>query len=264
MVRIGVAQWCLDRNGVDAVYRAAELGFAALQVDAGEPSGSPFLSAPGIRRAYLQAAQDTGIEISAIAVNVLNSLGLKSPKGSKESKQCWDSIQLAIESAAAMNIHLVFLPSFENGEICIKDDLMNTAEALRKACEYAEGSPLEIASENTLGVADNLKLITTVCHPKMKILIDTLNPVLWGHRTVDLIKGLRHYLCNQVHAKDGLGGEMGNAALTTGQANFAESSRLLRELGFSGYLILENEYGQEAELRVARDLTVIRQLFFEG
>jgi sugar phosphate isomerase/epimerase len=263
MIIIGIAQWCLDCNGVDAIYRAAELGFTAIQIDAGEPSVSPSLCEPGILRAYSQAGQDTGLEITAIAVNSLNSVGLKNPKGSEQSKQCWDAIQLAIESAAAMDIKLVFLPSFESGEICSKRDLMITAEALHRACEFAEGSSVEIASENTLGVAESLELINTVSHPKMRILIDTLNPVLWGHETAHLIKELWAYMCNQVHAKDGLGGEMGNAALATGQARFLETGRLLRELGFTGYLILENEYGHDAELRVARDLAVIQQLFFE-
>lgn len=257
MLRVGVAQWCLDRTGVDALYRAKALGFSAIQLDAGEPGGAPCIGRPSIQREYQQAAADTGIEITAVAVNVLTSYGLNHPLNSDHSKKSLDFIRQAADAAACMNISLVMIPSFEEGEIRSEQDLLRTAEHLRQACLYSSARGVSVATENNLGVSGNQRLLAAAAHPALNVLIDLYNPVIWGHRTADLIRSLWPHMSNQVHAKDGVGGEMGNAALNTGQGNFLESARALQEVGFEGYLILENEYGSHTEELVAQDLATI-------
>jgi sugar phosphate isomerase/epimerase len=261
MVKIGVAQWCLDCKGVNAVLRAADLRFSAIQIDAGGADGAPFLDSEKTQDKYLQAVQDTGVEILAIGVNILNDYGLKNSVDSKASKEIWHFIKMSIDAAAKMGIGLVFLPSFDKNEIQDKHDLIRTITLLNNTCLYASDYQVMIATENTLGVEDNQRLLKAVNHPRLKILIDTLNPVLWGHCPSDLIKKLWPYMCNQIHVKDGINGIMGNASLGKGDANFLETARTLQNLGFSGYIILENEYSNDAESRANDDMNVINRLF---
>jgi len=263
MINIGIAQWCLECNRVEAIYRAADLGLSAIQVDAGEIKTESFIGNATLRKAYQEAVQNTGIEITAIAINILNDYSLNNPAGSYKARKVWDMIQRTIDTAALMDVELVFIPSFENGEIRTEQELMRTAEVLYQACVYAENRAISLASENTLGVKGNRKLLTLVNKPNLQILIDSQNPVLWGYKTSNLIKELFPYICNQVHAKDGINGIMGNATLGTGQSDFADTAKTLQSVGFSGYLILENEYEQNAEIQISHDLAIICSLFLQ-
>jgi len=160
-----------------------------------------------------------------------------------------------------MGAGLVWVPSFMNSEIRDQADLERTAAVLREACAYAEKTPVRVATENSLGLKENLELLRKVNHPKLCVLFDTLNPVMRGHSAVELVRGLWSHMCDQIHAKDGRDGGMGNAALNSGVAGFAETAVLLCALGFSGRIVLENDYCTDAETRVARDLAVIKECF---
>jgi sugar phosphate isomerase/epimerase len=261
MTHIGVTQWCLDRAGVDAVYRAADFGLSAIQIDAGESGVAPLLNDPAVRQAYKRAAQETGVKITGIAVNLLNIYGMTNPAGSEKSQKCWDAIQIALDAAIDMDVELVFLPSFNDGEIRNEADLLRTAEVLRQACSYVADHAPMVATETTLGVPGHRSLIEAVGHPKLCVLIDSLNPVLWGHRPAELVQEFWNIMSNQFHAKDGINGVMGNALLNTGQANFAETVATLRSLVFSGYVILENEYKSDFETSIGKDIATIKRLF---
>ena len=263
MINIGVAQWCLSQQGVDAIFQSASLGLSVIQIDAGGDEGAPFLDSPIVQAAYLRAARETEVKISAIGINLLNFYGMTNPIGSNASNECWNMIQLAINAAKRMHVDLVFLPSFDEGEIRDDIGLLRTAKLLSMACDIADEHHIVVASENTLGINENRKLLTSVNRPNFKILLDTLNPVLWGYQVPEMIRGLWRYMCNQIHAKDGINGNMGNAPLNTGQANFSETVATLFSLNFNGYFILENEYKQQAKKRLKEDINTLRMLWRE-
>lgn len=261
MVRIGVAEWCLDCRGPLAIYRAARLGLSAIHIDTEDSVANISLRSLKIQNAYRKAIDDTGVQITAIAVNSLNQFGMTHAPRSIQAERCWEMIQLALDAALNLQVPMVYLPSFNDGEIHNHRDLMRTADAIRRACVSSEGSKILLATENTLDGKGNLELLAAVGHDRLRVLIDTLNPVLWGHSTSSLVEQLWPYMCNQIHAKDGTAGEMGNATLNTGIANFEETASTLCSLYFDGYLILENQYHIETETRVAADKAAIVALF---
>ncbi|MGQ0602606.1 MAG: sugar phosphate isomerase/epimerase family protein [Anaerolineales bacterium] len=259
MFRIGVTQWSLSRGGAEALFQAAQLGFTAIQLDAGALDSDLLLSSASLQKAYAQAMRESGVAISAIAPGYLNDYGMTSPVGSLNARRCWDVIQIAIDAALNLNVPLVFLPSFRTSEIHTEADLMRTAEVLRQACVYAAGHNLEVATENTLDVPGNLKLLEAVGQPKLRVLLDTLNPVLWGHDVPTMIRDLWPHLSKQIHVKDGMTGQMGNAPLGMGDGGFVAAMKTLRSLGFNGTLISENDYTGEREMWAARDLAVLAE-----
>jgi len=261
MVTIGVTQWSLDRSGVDSLFDAAELGFKAIHIDAGSFENGELIDNSRLQRAYSQAELDTGVKIGAIAPGYLNSYGITSPPESRDAERCWDLTRIAIDAAVQMNVSLVYIPSFRLSEMHTEEDIKRTAVFIQKACLYATPYDLMLATENTLGVEGNLKLLNEVAHPKFHILFDTLNPIYWGHNPVDLLNHLWPNIASQIHVKDGANGGMGNAILGTGQANFAETGRTLVSLGFDGILISENDYCGERRIFAARDIAVLQALF---
>jgi hypothetical protein len=97
-----------------------------------------------VRERYLQAGRACGVRIGAIAGADLNHLGLTSPAGSRNARRCWDSIRIAIDAAADMDVAMVFLPSFRAGEIRDDAGLRRTAEMLAAACDYARARPMRL------------------------------------------------------------------------------------------------------------------------
>lgn len=262
MIEFGIVEWCLDCRGIDSIYRAAGLELSSIQLEVPGQERLLALSNPAVQRAYLQAAKDTGVEITGLGFNVvLGFRGMTTPAGTPGREKCLDIIKRGVDVAVAMGLDLLYMPAFAAAEMQTAADIANTAELYRQACRAAQGSDLLIGTENTLGVADNLQLFALVDHPQFRLMIDTLNPILWGHQTAQLITRLSHVLCNQAHAKDGVNGVMGNAALDTGEGQFAAAAQAMRSVGFAGHVLLENEYNQNIEAAIARDVAVLRQYF---
>ncbi len=103
MVKVGVTQWSPDGYGVETIYNATVLGFTAIQIDVGSFESDLLLDDTKLQKAYSQAAQDTGVKISAIAPGSLNDYGLTSPAGSVNANRCWNLIRIANEAAIQMN-----------------------------------------------------------------------------------------------------------------------------------------------------------------
>ncbi|RPI80176.1 MAG: sugar phosphate isomerase/epimerase [Chloroflexi bacterium] len=261
MVTIGVTQWSLDRSGADSLLDAADLGFKVIHIDAGALDGGMLLDDTRLQKAYSEAELESGVKIGAIAPSSLSQYGITSPPGSQNANRCWELMRIAIDAAVQMNVELVFIPSFRASEIHTEVDFERTSIFLRKACEYAASSKLLVATENTLGVDGNLKLLNEVAHPKLRILMDTLNPLYWDHNPVDLLNQLWPHIAPQIHVKDGINGGMGNAILGTGQGNFSEIGNTLVSHGFDGILISENDYCGDRRIFAAQDIAVLNALF---
>ena len=261
MIRIAVCQWILDRSGVAALARAAGLGFAGIQLGLVDEKTAYDLREPALQHAYLQAAQECGVEILGFGVNALNRYPLHSHPDSEDGRIAWRILSGALDTAHAMNVGLVYCPAFLKAEIRTEEELARACAMLRRGCEYIDGGPLLLATENSFDAAGHLRLIEQVDHPALRVLIDGYNPVVFGHRAADLARELPfRYLCNQMHAKDGRDRIMGSAPLAQGEGHFVEFVQALKEINFDGWLVCENDYSRDAERRVAADLATLSPL----
>jgi sugar phosphate isomerase/epimerase len=95
----------------------------------------------------------------------------------------------------------------------------------------------------------------------MCVLIDAYNPVVYGYSTADMIRELHDIMCNQFHAKDGLNRKGGNALVGQGDGDFPATAQALKDIGFDGYVIGENDYTVETESRTAADIATLKQFF---
>lgn len=260
MISVGTAQWCLDRAGCGAIERAAALGFEAIHIDVGTPDDEDCLLNDSARRRFVRAAESAGIRIGALAANGIERIGPFAPASAPESRRCVDLVHGAVEAAAQMNVPMMYVPSFGLAEVRGDADLRRTAGLLRGACEIAEGTPVRVATENTLGPPALLSLLEMVNHPKLYVLVDVYNAFLWGHDPCEIIEAVGHRMVGDVHVKDGTNGIMGNARLGEGDGGFARAMRFLLSTGFAGTLIVENDYHEHAEERARQDVAAIRAI----
>jgi len=259
---IGVTQWTLDRPGIDALQRAAALGFSVIQIDAGDWRGFPSLAQDSVRDAYLRAVRESGVEILAIMTNFTNNLSLTDPA---LSSQAFMGVYTAIDAAEDMNVPLVCVPCFNASEIQTEQELIRVGDGLRLAFLYAEERDVSLAIETTLGLEGHLQLLDHIDEANFQVLIDTFNPLLWGHSAANLITGLAANLSDQIHLKDGRDGTMGSCSLGRGSAQWEIEAAFaaLAQIGYEGVMVSETNYDHQAEARAAQDIQFI-QAHWEG
>ena len=253
-MKIGVAQWCLDVDGVASLDRAAEFGLSALHVS----GGAVLFEDASLQAEYVGASRRTGVRMTMLSLNcVLRSGSLMEQETRRHVARTFEA---AIRAAVNMGIGIVYLPSFVDLEIKTEQELQLTADILGEACRFAADKPVLVATENSLGVEELEQLFESVGEPNFRLFFDTQNPILWNHDPVKIIRRFSDRMCDQVHIKDGIDGQMGNAPLFEGQGRLTETIAVLNEVGFSGDLVLENYSQTDADINLPRDIAALRNI----
>jgi sugar phosphate isomerase/epimerase len=188
-----------------------------------------------------------------------NSLSLVVSLHNKEKEATVQEIlSNMIDMVIAMKIEL--LTFYLGGDLGINnaEEMERTSAMLRRACEYIGGRSLWIATESTLSIQENRKLINQVNHPKMRILVDCYNGVRSGaFNGAEMVRELHDVLCNNVHAKDG----PDDALIGQGDGDFLATAQVLKDIRFDGYIISETHYKTDVETRAATDLATLNGIF---
>lgn len=121
------------------------------------------------------------------------------------------------------------------------DEKKRAAEVLRPAAEYAQQANLMLGIEYLnrfecyflTTAADAVALVKSVDHPNFRTMYDTFHANIEEVRPSTAIKTIAPYLTH-VHISENNRGTPG-----TGQVNWFESFRSLREVGYDGWLTIE-------------------------
>lgn len=267
--KLGVCEWGFPMPGPYAVKTAAEYGFSGLELDFGAYEKAYPLSVPAVQRAYLEMADDYGIEFPSMTIDSLNWYGLTRPLDSRNGMIAFDGIRRGIDAAAAMHIPVIQLPSFNDGAIRTESDFRNTCEKIKMACEIARPLGITIASENTLSARDTQRMVREVNSENFGIMFDTQNYFLAdGRDTAALLREIHSYVV-QVHLKDGYNGKLSGAVLGTGESGFFRTAEVIKETDCTEWLLLENYYHTQPISNLSsdpftileKDLAVVREVF---
>jgi sugar phosphate isomerase/epimerase len=241
-IKFGICYWSFPLEGPYACKIASQLGLQAIELDLGDYERNFPLSNRIIQDAYLEAAEKWEISYPAIAVNALCNYGMTNTADTLKGEVARLAIKKAVEVAQSMRIPVVQVPSFFDGEIKDEKGLMDTVTCLKFACRYAADRGVTIATENVLSVEESKRLLEEVSFQNIKIYFDLQNYYNFkGYSVPDVLSELFPYIC-EVHAKDGKTGELSGALLGEGDADFAGSVKVLKKLGYSGWIHLENYY----------------------
>ena len=94
--KLGVCEWGFPMPEPYAVKTAEEYGFSGLELDFGAYEKAYPLSVPAVQRAYLEMADDYGIEFPSMTIDSLNWYGLTQPLDSRNGMIAFDGIRRGI------------------------------------------------------------------------------------------------------------------------------------------------------------------------
>ena len=261
MTIFGVTAWTLDVGGVDAIRRASELGFRAIDLGFFSMEDYEEIRKPETQSAYVEAATKYNIKIASMTVGFFSHFVALHDK--EQEAKVWEIFSNIIDVVASMKIELLACAVFDGiGDYAIHDaeEMAQASRILRRACEYIGDRPIEIATESHMSIKENRDLLEQVNHPKMRIMVDSgAGLYSSGYIPAEMVREMRDSLYNIAHVQDG----PDNALLGEGDGNFFETAQTLKDIGFEGYIISENSYGEDAETRATTDLATLEAIFTE-
>ncbi|MDD8025407.1 MAG: sugar phosphate isomerase/epimerase [Acidobacteriota bacterium] len=250
-VRFGVCDWTLGKGGDPAALAlAGKLGFEAVQVSLNPAGDDLALLQEDARRAFLAAAETTGVAIASFAIGKLNDVPLKNdPRAEKWLGQ-------AIGIGAAMNVRLVLVPFFGAGDL--RGDAPGidaVVAALQRLAPKAEKAGVVLALESYLSAEENLKILARVGSPAIRIYYDVANSAEVGLDIFKEIPALGARIV-EIHAKDN------KDLYGRGDIDFARVRAAMDAIGYKGWFVLEGTkypLGREASLQY--DLKFLQDVF---
>lgn len=257
---IGICEWCVPADGLAASLDwAARAGLQGLAPDLGTPGRPHGLDQEAARHQCREAGERLGLSLPALSVNLFCEVGMSDPAAEPEVQAAFAA---AVDTAAALGIPIIQVPSFFAGSIDSKEDLDQTVRVLRQACVRAEGTPVLIGSENVLPADQQRELVTRVDHPQFRVVFDTRNPFAMKRQNgPEVLRAILPHVA-QVHVKDGLD-DGPSTVLGQGNSDYHDSIRILADADYPGWLILENDYrcldGPDSFTRIRQDIDTIRR-----
>jgi D-psicose/D-tagatose/L-ribulose 3-epimerase len=161
-------------------------------------------------------------------------------------KAAVDRLKWAIDCNRALGAETMVGPFHSplgvfSGDPPTADEKSRAAEVLRHAAEFAKQANLMLAIEYLnrfecyflTTAADAAALVKSVDHPNFRTMYDTFHANIEEARPSTAIKTVAPYLAH-VHISENNRGTPG-----TGQVDWFESFRTLREVGYDGWLVIE-------------------------
>jgi L-ribulose-5-phosphate 3-epimerase len=250
-VRFGVCDWTIGKAGDPAALAlAGKLGFEGVQVSL-EPAGDDLaLIKEDVQRAYLSAAETTGVAIASLAIGKLNDIPLKSdPRAEK-----W--LEQALAVGTAMKTRIVLVPFFGKGDL--RGDAAGidaVVAALKRLAPKAEQAGMVLALESYLSAADNLRIMERVGSPAVKVYYDVANSTEVGLDIFEEIPALGAKIV-EIHAKDN------KDLYGKGNIDFVHVCAAMESAGYAGWFVFEGtQYplGRDASLKF--DLDYLKSVF---
>lgn len=267
--KIGIVEWAFPFPGPYGLKLAASLGIQGMELDFGDYETGYRLYNPHIQKAYLECGKEYGVAFPSIALNALNAHGMSNKRDTADGMIAIETIQKGIETARAMGIPVVQLPSFDNGDIRTEEDFYNTCEKVRYACDLAEGSDIVIAVENVLNAEHTKQMLREVGSSRLKVFYDTQNYYLdRGYSQPELLDAIAEDVV-QVHVKDGYNHTISSTLLGKGDVSFLKTAEVIRRTGCTEWLLLENYYNrrplsllhEDSFELIRQDVKTLRALF---
>ncbi len=258
-----LTDWRLPTSGVEAIRLCAENQINAIQIDFGGPGRSPCLDNSKRQELILEACDRYGVQITALAGNQLNDIGLGTEINRHDRKIVEDLIISILDVASRFSVPLVFLPSFRQGHITDQASLKRTANILRWACQEAQQRNIVLANENDLSGILARQLMAEVNMENFCLIFDCFNLVKAGHSAIEILTQMDGCFATQVHIKDGLIGKEGYMPLGQGDGQLKTILSALMKTTWAKLYVLESDYRDYKSLLLQNDLQWINQFFLE-
>lgn len=256
--KFGIPEWAMPMNGQYGCRVAHEAGLQGIQINMGDVEREWPLSHPEMQKIYLDESQKWEIEFPSLAVNSLCNIGMTRKAGTKERDLAKRGIRLGIETAHAMKIPIVMLPTFHDSYINTSEDEALVFECVKEACEYAEKFHLLIALENVMSTEKFSEFASKIKTGNLKVFYDSQNySVCKGWNDTQIYNEVKDQVC-AIHMKDGFD-EMSTHLLGEGGSGFYDTVQAIKDSGYTGWIYVENYYDQDRLGAMRRPYGLLRR-----
>ncbi len=225
--KIGAPEWSLGKADPTCFDVARTIGLDGVQLNLGSAGDNMHLRQAEVQKAYLQAAQKSGLAVASLALGELNSIPLKShPRAA-----IW--LLDSIAAASALGVKVILVAQFAAGELKgDKPGIDRTVEVLQELAPRAEKAGVTLGIENYLSAQENLEIIQRVGSRAVQVYYDVGNSTDKGYDIYKEIRMLKGQIC-EFHAKDA------NFLLGQGRIDFQKVRQAMDEIGYRGWIQIE-------------------------
>jgi len=184
------------------------------------------------------AVRDAGLEVSMFT----SYANFSSPDPAIRSEQV-SNVRRAVDAAVAFGTNIVRMTAGSWIEGISRDDILsNIASGLRECLDHTESLNVALALEDhpEVGtkIADFMRILELVDDNRLKVNLDTSNPMVSGDNAVDLAELVKDRIVH-VHASD-RGRDLEHTVEGEGVVDFPGIFRILKGAGFDGWISLES------------------------
>lgn len=233
--KIALCDWMiLKRQKPGAFKRSFEIGADGVEVDMGSLGNRPtfdnILLDPVERKKFLDEAAKYNLEICSLAMSGFYAQSFP------ERETVPVMIRDTINTMVMMDVNVAFLPLGVKGDLVKFPELRPAVvERLKIAGAMAEAASVTIGIETALDAAGERKLLEEVNSPAIKSYFNFANALQNGRDLTEEIRILgRDRIC-QFHCTD----EDGVWLENNERINLPEVKKVLDEMGWSGWLVME-------------------------
>jgi sugar phosphate isomerase/epimerase len=230
---------------------AARAGCEGIQVTLGRQTtaGHLVMAAPERQRAFLAACKLHRIRIISTYLDILHVHCLKSDREAMR----WVSEGIGITKT--LDAGILMLAFFNKCALETRQEMDAVTGPLKELAREAERAKVVLGLESTVLAEDNLRILDQVGSPALKVYYDIGNATNLYH--ADPLAELRllgrSRIC-QVHVKD-------KGYLGEGAVDVAGAVKVLGQLGWSGWLVLETGApSRDKEEDLKRNAAYLRRL----
>lgn len=271
-MKLGICEWVLPIQGPSLFRKLRELGIDGIQLDDWDGRARNYaMRDPYVQSLYRDASRQWGVELIGMAGNALGREGgMIHPLETELGRACWETLTASLDICDQMNLPVYLAPAFFAGTPRTQAERRRVVERVRDACRYAAGGKVCVALESVFPPERLLRIWDEIGADNFGIYYDTQNPVTYcGADAAREIRAIGPGKIVQVHTKDGVNSIQGSVPLGMGETAFHEAARALLDVGYDGWIVLENYYSRpcfQSEYkdpwdRIARDVETARKAF---
>jgi len=226
--RIAACDFSLGKGSqVEALAVAREVGLDGVEVSFDGPP-KPDLRDAALRRQYLDAAKQHGVEICSLTMGSLNRV----PYATDPQAERW--VAESIDVMTQLGVKLTLVPFFMRGEIKGDDKLQAAViEKLKRVAPRAEKAGVVLALENALSADENRRILDAVCSPAVKVYYDVSNSLRRGYDIYTEIPQLGSRIA-RFHMKEK------TCLLGQGDVDFTRVRAALEKISYRDWLVIES------------------------
>jgi sugar phosphate isomerase/epimerase len=229
-LRIGVMDGvALAPSDPESVAVAARAGCEGIQVTLGRQTtaGRMAMASPERQRAFLAASKRYRVPIVSTYIDILHVHCLKNdPEALRRASE-------GIEITQRLDARILMLVFFGKCALETREDMDAVTKPLKELAREAERAKVILGFENTIRAEDDLRILDAVGSPALQVYYDIGNATnLYRVNPLEELRLLGRSRICQIHVKD-------KGYLGEGAVDVAGAVKVLREIGWRGWLVLE-------------------------